>query len=416
MHGHVRFGDFWERKLKKSVPFAPPLPGRPARIPKAAQIVYTAAMTSVVGRCCVSACRAFRLVAVPWRLFKARCPLASFIAGRVVTMLVMLLALGWALFGLMALAPGDIVDQMMQQQLLTQTGSPRAGGAGERSDVFSEEQLANLRAELGLDQPFTVQYAKWLSRVVVHHDLGVSLISKAPVGFLIRSRLVNSLVLNLISLVCITVFSFLLGVYFSSKAGTRLDLAATFFALFFHAFPGILLLILLQLFASVSGLFPVTAYPGFPAGDAPVAFAFSYGYHIFLPLLASFLGGIGGTMRMIRSTMLDQMGMPYIMALRARGISERRVYLHHAFRNTLNPYITGSANLLAGLFSGSLVLEIIFAYPGIGRLSYDAVMQQDVNLVLACTMFVAALNLIGMTLSDVLLAVVDPRIRYGKEG
>ena len=104
------------------------------------------------------------------------------------------------------------------------------------------------------------------------------------------------------------------------------------------------------------------------------------------------------------------------MALRARGISERRVYLNHAFRNTLNPYITGSANLLAGLFSGSLVLEIIFSYPGMGRLMYDAVMQQDVNLVLANNMFISALVLLGMTISDILLAIVDPRIRYGKEG
>ena len=115
---------------------------------------------------------------------------------------------------------------------------------------------------------------------------------------------------------------------------------------------------------------------------------------------------------MIRSTMLDQMGMPYIFALRARGISEKRVYLNHAFRNTLNPYITGSANLLAGLFGGSLVLEIIFAYPGIGRLMYEAVIQEDINLVLANTMFISALVLIGMIISDILLALVDPRIRY----
>ncbi|MEE1182215.1 MAG: ABC transporter permease, partial [Treponema sp.] len=187
------------------------------------------------------------------------------------------------------------------------------------------------------------------------------------------------------------------------------------FALFFHAFPGILLLILLQLFASISGLFPVTAYPSFPFSESPLKFSFSYVHHIFLPLLASFLGGIGGTMRMIRSTMLDQMGMPYIMALRARGISERRVYLNHAFKNTLNPYITGSANLLAGLFSGSLILEIIFAYPGIGRLMYEAVTQQDVNLVLANSMFVSFLVLAGMVISDILLAVVDPRIRYGSQ-
>ena len=353
----------------------------------------------------------------PYRVFKNKFPLASFITSRIITMIVILFILGWALFGLMALAPGDIVDQMMQQQLMSQTESRGGGGKGsEKDSVFSEEQIAKMRAEMGLDKPFTVQYFRWLERVVVHHDLGVSLISKAPVSFLIKSRIVNSLVLNLISLVFITIFSFLLGVYFSSKAGTRTDLAATFFALFFHAFPGILLLILLQLFASVTGLFPVTAYPDFPIGEAPAKFVFSYTYHIFLPLLASFLGGIGGTMRMIRSTMLDQMGMPYIMALRARGISERRVYLNHAFRNTLNPYITGSANLLASLFSGSLVLEIIFSYPGIGRLMYDAVMQQDVNLVLANNMFISALVLAGMTISDILLAVVDPRVRYGKEG
>ncbi len=368
-------------------------------------------------RCFTSVSHLLRNLSMPWRVFKSKCPLGSFITGRLITMLVMLLVLGWVLFALMALAPGDIVDQMVQQQMLSQTNTVKSsGGSGNRNDVFSEEQLAKMRAEMGLDQPFTIQYFKWLKRVVIQHDLGVSLISKAPVAFLIKSRIVNSLVLNLLSLVFITIFSFLLGVYFSSKAGTRIDLAATFFALFFHAFPGILLLILLQLFASISGLFPVTAYPDFPLGEAPVKFVFSYAYHVFLPLFASFLGGIGGTMRMIRSTMLDQMGMPYIMALRARGISEGRVYLQHAFRNTLNPYITGSANLLASLFSGSLVLEIIFAYPGIGRLTYDAVMQQDVNLVLANNMFISALVLIGMTVSDILLALVDPRIRYGKEG
>lgn len=331
-------------------------------------------------------------------------------------MIVILFFLGFALFALMELAPGDIVDQMMTQQLMS--GTEMKGGNSNSSSLnkneINEEQMKVLRAELGLDKPFYVQYFKWLDRVIVHHDLGVSLISKAPVSFLIRTRLINSLVLNIISLVFITLFSFILGVYFSSKAGTRIDVAATFFALFFHAFPGILLLILLQLFASVSGLFPVTAYPDFPFKSSPLKFSFSYMHHIFIPLLASFLGGTGGTMRMIRATMLDQMGMPYILALRSRGISEKRVYLNHAFRNTLNPYITGSANLLASLFSGSLVLEIIFAYPGIGRLMYDAVLQQDINLVLANSMFISFLVLLGMVLSDILLAFVDPRIRYSK--
>lgn len=346
---------------------------------------------------------------------KRKAPLAYFIVSRIITMFVLLFLLGFALFGLMELAPGDIVDQMMAQQIMvTGQGETSANRAG-ADNAFSEEQLAKTRAEFGIDKPFYIQYFKWLKRVVVDHDLGVSLISRAPVSFLLSSRIGNSLLLNLISLVLITIFSFLLGVYFSSKAGTRLDVGVTFFALFFHAFPGILLLILFQLIASVTGLFPVTAYPDFPFSEAPVKFTFSYMHHIFLPLFCSFLGGVGGTMRTIRATMLDQLGMPYVFALRARGISERRVYLNHAFRNTLNPYITGSANLLASLFSGSLIMEIIFAYPGVGRLTYEAVLQHDINLVLANSMFISFLVLLGMVISDILLAVVDPRIRYGAE-
>jgi peptide/nickel transport system permease protein len=347
----------------------------------------------------------------PFYVFRRKLPLLSYILGRMCIMAVMLFLLGLAVFGLMALAPGDIVDQIMMQQLFTE-GQARAG---QNLQSLNMEQLTARRAELGLDQPFYVQYLRWLKRVVVNHDLGVSLISRAPVSFLISSRLLNSLLLNVISLVLITVFSFVLGVYFSTKAGTGLDLAVTFFALVLHAFPGLLLLILLQLFASVSGLFPVTAYPPFPFSEAPVRFVFSYAHHIFLPLLSAFLGGIGGTLRMIRATMLDQLGQPYITSLRARGIREWRIYFNHAFRNTLNPYITGSANLLASLFSGSLILEIIFAYPGIGRLMYEAVIQQDINLVLANIMFISFLVLLGMVLADILLALVDPRIRYGKE-
>ena len=347
---------------------------------------------------------------------KRKAPLAYFIVSRIITMFVLLFLLGFALFGLMELAPGDIVDQMMSQQIMaTSQGGMASSSRAGAENVFSEEQLAKTREELGLDKPFYIQYFKWLHRVVVKHDLGVSLISRAPVSFLLSSRIWNSLLLNLISLVLITVFSFLLGVYFSSKAGTKLDVGVSFFALFFHAFPGILLLILVQLIASISGVFPVTAYPDFPFEEAPVRFTFSYMHHVFLPLLCSFLGGVGGTMRTIRATMLDQLGMPYIFALRARGISERRVYLNHAFRNTLNPYITGSANLLASLFSGSLIMEIIFAYPGVGRLTYEAVLQHDINLVLANSMLISFLVLLGMVISDILLAVVDPRIRYGAE-
>ena len=163
--------------------------------------------------------------------------LVKFIAGRFVTMLALLFLLGLAMFGLMELAPGDIVDQMMTQQIMA--GAQGEGGAknvAASDNKFQDEQMAALRAELGIDKPFYVQYAKWLKRVFVHHDLGVSLISRAPVGFLIRSRLWNSLLLNLISLLLITTASFALGVYFSSKAGSRLDVGVTFLPCFLTPF------------------------------------------------------------------------------------------------------------------------------------------------------------------------------------
>ncbi|MDA3957419.1 ABC transporter permease [Oceanispirochaeta sp.] len=345
--------------------------------------------------------------------FRGAHPLLSFVLNRLVSMIVILFILGFAVFALMELAPGDIVDRYVQNQMLAMA---EGGGDGKGTNgLFSEEQIAARKAELGLDKPFYVQYMHWLKQVFVDQDLGRSMISRAPILFLIKTRLINSILLNMISLLMLTVISFALGIYFSSKVGTRTDLAATFIALFLHSFPGLLLLILLQLFAAVSGLFPVTAYPGFPFGENPGRFVFSYMHHITLPLIGAFLGGIGGTMRMIRATMLDQLGQPYITALRARGISEGRVYFAHAFRNTLNPYITSSANLLAGLFSGSLILEIIFSYPGIGRLMYEAVLQEDIYLVLTNLMFTSFLVLFGMVLADILLAVVDPRIRYSNK-
>ena len=129
-------------------------------------------------------------IATPWKLFKAKSPLASFITGRIITMICILFLLGFALFGLMELAPGDIVDQMMSQQLLSSVdnGKGAAGNSAFDNKVMSDNQFEALRKELGLDKPFYVQYFKWLNRVLVKHDLGTSLISRAPVGFLIKKK------------------------------------------------------------------------------------------------------------------------------------------------------------------------------------------------------------------------------------
>ncbi|HBD93258.1 MAG: ABC transporter permease [Spirochaetes bacterium GWF1_31_7] len=340
-------------------------------------------------------------------IFKQKHPLIAFITSRTISMIATLYILGFFVFGLMQLAPGDVVDSFVIKEIMNAEGRNEIG-------LFKAEQIAAMKKRLGLDKPFYIQYHHWLKQVFIHQDLGRSLISRAPVLFLVRSRLINSLILNLLSLFFITILSFALGIYFSSKAGTKFDYISGGIMMVLHAFPWILMLILMQIFAAASGLFPITAYPGFPYSEAPVKFVFKFAHHIILPLLAAFLSGIGGTVRMIRATMLDQLNQPYITAIRSRGIDEKRIFFNHAFRNTLNPYITSSANLLAGLFSGSLILEIVFSYPGIGKLMYEAVIQEDINLVLTNIMFISFLVLAGMLLSDILLAIVDPRIRYSK--
>jgi peptide/nickel transport system permease protein len=340
--------------------------------------------------------------------FRKNFPLVYFIIIRFFSMLILLFLLGLAVFGLMKLSPGDVVDNYIKSRMVMQNQYRT------NDNIYTQDEINAYKKRLGLDQPFYEQYRRWLYQVFVKHDLGRSLISNAPILFLISDRLMNSLILNVISLVFLLTISFALAIYFSSKVGTRTDLIATMTALFLNAFPGILLLILLQLFASITGIFPITAYPDIPFRDYPVRFTFSYLYHITLPLIGAFLAGIGGTMRMIRSTMLDQLGQPYITSLRSRGIGEGKIYFDHAFRNTLNPYITSSSNMLADLFGGSLILEIIFSYPGIGRLMYEAVRQEDINLVLANIMFISFLILVGMLISDIALAFVDPRIRFGK--
>ncbi|MGA2641300.1 MAG: ABC transporter permease, partial [Spirochaetia bacterium] len=217
-------------------------------------------------------------------LLRQRHPLATFLTGRFLTMVAMLFLLGLGVFGLMSLAPGDIVDNYARSQIL------QTRGFASTTNTLTEDQIREAKHRLWLDRPFYAQYVHWLRQVFVERDLGRSLISRAPVLYLVGTRMLNSIILNLISLVFLSIISFALGIYFSSKAGTGIDPVVAFASLFLNAFPGILLLILLQMFASATGIFPVTAYPTESFDGNPVAFTFSYLYHIILPLIGAFLG------------------------------------------------------------------------------------------------------------------------------
>lgn len=145
--------------------------------------------------------------------FRKKHPLAVFITTRTLSMLVTLFVLGFAVFGLMALTPGDIIDSYVKQELLNSSGA-NGSRPGKDKNLFDEQEIAAAKARLGLDKPFYIQYFNWLHQVIVKHDLGRSLISRAPILFLVKDRLINSLILNVISLIFITVISFAIGIYF----------------------------------------------------------------------------------------------------------------------------------------------------------------------------------------------------------
>jgi len=346
--------------------------------------------------------RALGVLLDPFLRLKRRFPLPFYILGRAAAMVVMLFVFGMAVFALMDIIPGDAVSRARARV-----------AAVEYRYEWTQEQVDMLREREGLDQTFFAQYFRWLARAL-RGDMGVTLIWGAPVAFLIRQRLLNTLLLSAISLAITSAVAFALGIFFSSKAGSRADLAGSFATLLALSIPPLVVLLGLQFFAFVTGLFPVVGYPRFPFWYDRVAFVFSYIRHVFILVLANLIIGAGVSLRMTRALMLDQVGLPYMISLRSRGISERRVFFVHAFRNALNPFVSWVGVQIAGMLAGSIMLETIFAYPGIGLLMVQAVLEQDVNLIMAILLVASAAVMVAMLLADIALAFLDPRVRYGK--
>jgi len=315
----------------------------------------------------------------------------------------MLLAIGFVLFGLLDALHGDLAAQIFD----------RLDDIYEVEPGLTPEQMVYLRAHMGLDRPWHAQYFRWVARAL-QGDFGVEMEGGTPVGAIIRQRLFNTVLLHSISFAVIALAALALGVYFSARAGSRMELALTSFALFLYSIPPLAVIFGLQLFAFRTWLFPVAGIPVRSMAPNVFAFVVMYAHHIFLLVLANFAFGFGVALRMVKMFMRDQLGQPYILALRSRGVPERKILFKHAFRNALNPFISWSAVQIIGFFSGAIMIETIFAFPGIGRLMWEHLFRQDGNVLMALLMAVAAAVLVVMLVADILTAALDPRIRYGK--
>jgi peptide/nickel transport system permease protein len=275
------------------------------------------------------------------------------------------------------------------------------------------EDIARLRANLGLDQPFYQWYLTWLWNVM-HGDFGRSMIDGSPVMTHILERLPNTLELTVTAVLLGILISIPLGVIGALRRGSKTDHTLTVVSVAGFAVPQFWLGLMLILVFSVT--FQHYGLPWLPSGG--VTSPFGGGdlgdrlLHLIMPATVLSFFYLSLWSRFTRSSMLEVLSQDYIRTARAKGMSERRVVYLHGLRNALIPLVTLIGLELPGLVSGGLVVEVVFSWPGLGRLAFERALQYDYSTVMGVVFFATLLVVAGNLLADILYAILDPRIRY----
>jgi peptide/nickel transport system permease protein len=277
--------------------------------------------------------------------------------------------------------------------------------------------IEQMRRNLGLDRPLPVQYLDWLRAFFTGH-FGYSFSQHRPVAAVIGDALPNTLLLSGISLVLIFVLGCAAGVVQAVRQYSAADQVLTLLALAIYSVPGFWLGIMLILLVSSPAL---SGWLHLPISGMVSIDHESLGWwgrvadrarHLVLPVIALGLASAAGVARYMRGSMLEVVGQDYIRTARAKGLSERRVILGHALRNAFLPIVSLLGLYLPLLFGGTVVIEVVFSWPGMGRLLYNAILARDYPVVMAATFLFGALVVLGNLVADLLYAAVDPRVRY----
>jgi peptide/nickel transport system permease protein len=272
---------------------------------------------------------------------------------------------------------------------------------------------ALLRARFGLDRPLGAQYAAFLG-ALARGDLGESFSQQRPVVLALEAAIPNTVVLATTALAIDLLLGLAIGALQAAYARRRLDTLLTHTTLFVYSLPTFWLgLVLLLVFGQALHWFPVGGVvdPVLHYALSPLGRLADRLRHLALPALSLGLVGAAGTARFQRAALLEALGQGFVKAARAKGLTEFRVLIGHALRNALLPTITLVGLALPFLLTGSVVVETVFAWPGMGKLAADAVLSRDYPVVTAATLAAATLVVAGSLLADVLYAVADPRVR-----
>jgi peptide/nickel transport system permease protein len=281
------------------------------------------------------------------------------------------------------------------------------------NEIVDQNTAADLRSRFGLDQPMIVQYWKWITNIVLYGDFGLSFEWQQPVSELIWERMSLTLVLTFSTLLLTWGIALPIGVFSAVKKYSIGDYVVTFFSFLGLAVPSFLLALVLMYFAavefgqSVGGLFSEQYQ------NAPWSFDkfIDFLQHLWIPVVILGVSGTASLIRVMRANMLDELNRPYVTTARAKGLSEFTLLVKYPMRLALNPFISTIAWLLPNLVSGSIIVAIVMSLPTAGPLLLQSLMSQDMYLAGAFILLICALTVVGALISDILLALVDPRIR-----
>ena len=326
----------------------------------------------------------------------------KYILKRIGLAILILIGVSMIIYFLIRLMPVDFIQDKIN--------SINQGGT-----AVPEELVETMYSMYGLgDDSFggiLKGYFTWLGQLV-RGDLGDSFIHVEPVADVIVRHMGVSFAVSLIA----TIFEFLIAIPLGITAATHQyslrDYIVTILVMIGISLPSFFFgQILRDIFAYKLEWFPSQGLVNAGGSATGIALLPEYFMHMFLPILTVVILSIGGRMRMTRTNMLEVMNSDYIRTARAKGLSERKVIYKHAFRNTLIPIVTTLAGLLPSLFSGAIITEQVFGLPGIGNVALDAMNRGDIPFIMGYNMFLAMLSVIGVLLSDLMYAVVDPRVK-----
>ena len=274
----------------------------------------------------------------------------------------------------------------------------------------SPEVVEQLREELGLNDPLIVQYFNWLGNML-HGDFGYSITDGTSIASTLAVRMPYTLELAGYSLVLSAIIGIGIGIISALRQNGIIDYIGRVLAVLGQAVPQFLVgIILIQIFSIKLGIFPAANRV---SPDATNAFVDAF-MHLFLPVTTLTIGMVAVLMRYARNTMLDVLNSDYIKTARSKGIPEWKVYLKHGFRNAMKPVLVILMFRIPTLIGGSVVVESVFSYPGIGMTMTNAIVANDYNVVMVTTLIIAATMLVCSFMVDVLNAIMDPRVRLGE--